>query len=64
MKYDETTFLSPKDLSKILHFNISKIYAIIAQDDFPKIKVGRQYIIPSDKFAQWVEHNMYKSYEI
>lgn len=55
-----TKYLKPKDIQSILGFNMKKIYSIINRPDFPKIKVGRQYIIPEDKFYAYMDTRCYK----
>ena len=35
--------LKPKDLQEILGCSMTKVYTIIRENDFPKIKIGRQY---------------------
>ncbi len=51
----EIKYLKPKDIQSILGFSMKKIYEMINQPDFPKVKVGRQYIIPEDKFKAYMD---------
>lgn len=55
-----TRFLKPKDIKSILGFSMNKTYTIINRPDFPKIKSGRQYLIPEDKFYDYMNSKCYK----
>lgn len=55
-----TNYLKPKDIQSILGFSMNKIYGIINRPDFPKTKIGRQIIIPEDKFLAYMETRCYK----
>lgn len=54
----EEMFLTSKDLEKILHGSKNYVYNVIRLNGFPKIKIGKKYLIPKDKFIKWVNDNM------
>lgn len=54
----ETTMMSVKDVSEVLGIGINQAYALVRKDDFPKIRINKQYLIPQAKFSQWIEKNM------
>lgn len=56
----EIKYLKPKDVQMILGFNMKKIYSIINRPDFPKIQMGRQYLIPEDKFKEYMDSRCYR----
>lgn len=53
--------MTVKEISKLLGLGINQTYSLVKRDDFPKIKINRQYIIPRDKFIQWIDSNMNKT---
>lgn len=57
-------YLTIKDLSKIFHIGTNKAYSMIQIPGFPFIKLGKQYLIPSDKLEKWVEQNLGKEIEL
>jgi excisionase family DNA binding protein len=57
-------YLTPKDIQKILGFSKQKTYDLISQNDFPKIKIGRSYRIPSSEFDGFMKRYLYKEIEI
>ena len=55
----KTKYLTTKDVRSILGFSENKTYAIINRPDFPKMKIGRQYLIPEDKFYEYMDSKCY-----
>lgn len=49
---------------KILGFSKTKTYAIINQNDFPKIKIGKDIRIPKTEFEKFMKKLLYKEYDI
>ena len=49
-------YLTVQDVQKILRIGRDLSYEIVSRPDFPKIKVGRCYRIPADKFEKWLRH--------
>jgi len=54
--------LKPKDVKEILGCGMQRAYAIINQDDFPKITIGKRYYIPQKAFEKWAENYTGKEY--
>lgn len=57
---DESSFYTIKELAKVLHLGESKVRKLVMHPNFPKIKIGRQYLIPKQKYQEWIERNLYK----
>lgn len=57
-------FLTVKDVQSILKIGRNKTYNLIHQEDFPKIEIGRSFIIPEDKFNEYMNKHIYKKIEL
>lgn len=57
-------YLTVKEVSQILKMGINKTYDLIAQKDFPKIKIGGRYLVPKSSFENYMKHNIYKEITI
>lgn len=54
--YDELPlFLSAKLVAQTLGISISSAYELMAERDFPAIRIGSRIVVPKDKFRQWAE---------
>jgi len=53
-------FLTPKMVKEILQLSYGVIYNLFEQDDFPSFKVGKRYVVPKDKFLEWVDQSANK----
>lgn len=51
--------ITVKELAEALGIGINQAYALVKQDDFPKLKIGSKYVIPKDEFEAWVKTNSY-----
>ena len=60
----QETYLSPADIKEILGFSKTKTYAIINQRDFPKIRFGREILIPKSEFEKFMKRMLYKEYKL
>ena len=40
--------LKVNDVADAMGCSLKKAYALVRQDDFPKLRVGREYYIPKD----------------
>ena len=50
--YDELPlFLNAELLAKVLGVSISSAY----EEVFPSVRIGSRFVVPKDKFQQWVE---------
>ena len=54
--------LTALEVKEVLGFGINKTYQLINSQGFPKIKIGRQYLIPENEFNKWIEKYCYKKY--
>jgi uncharacterized membrane protein YvbJ len=61
---NDNKMLRPKDIKEIFGCSWGKAYAIINQNDFPKIKIGKQSYIPLEAFEQWKKNYTGKEYII
>ncbi|NLB80257.1 MAG: helix-turn-helix domain-containing protein [Clostridiaceae bacterium] len=52
----EKRFMTAKELNKA-YMNISevKLYELLNRTGCPKINIGRKYLIPVEKFLNWLE---------
>lgn len=54
--YDDLPlFLSAKLVAQTLGISISSAYELMAEQDFPAIRIGSRIVVPKDKLRQWVE---------
>ena len=55
-KYEELPlFLNAKMVAGILGVSDCSAYELMKEDGFPSMRVGHRYVVPKDKFIQWVE---------
>lgn len=59
-----TEWLTVKDVQKILKLSKTQAYALVNCPDFPKIRFGKSIRIPLDKLEEFLEENLYGTYEI
>ena len=54
--YDDLPlFLNAKLVSQVLGVSISSAYELMHEEAFPSVRVGSRFVVPKDKFRQWVE---------
>ena len=54
--YDELPlFLSAKLVVQTLGIGRASAYELMAEKNFPAIRIGSRIVVPKDKFRQWVE---------
>lgn len=46
--------LTVEDIGRILNIGRNKAYSLVKEDDFPKIRIGKQFRIPCDAFNNWI----------
>lgn len=56
--------LKPCDIQKHLGCGKDKVYKIIKQPDFPKIKIGKQFYIPEEEYLNWIKRYTTKEYKL
>jgi excisionase family DNA binding protein len=47
--------MNAKDISDYLRVNVNKAYELFHRGDFPSMKLGNRYIIPKNKFLEWLD---------
>ena len=51
--------ISVKEISQVLGIGRNQAYELVKRDDFPKLKIGQKYLVPRDKFEEWIDINLY-----
>lgn len=57
-----TNILTTKDVAERLHMGINQTRDLIRRDDFPKITVGKKWLIPEDALEDWIKRSLYKKF--
>lgn len=60
-KIDIPEMMSVQDVIKSLGLGRNTVYSLIKRKDFPKIQIGRSYVIPKDKYVEWLNKNIGKT---
>ena len=50
-------FFTTKELGRILGINAAAAYNLVRREDFPKIVVGKKYILSKAGLMRWLERN-------
>ena len=50
---DELVFLTPMDVSKIIGCSVQAARELFYRDDFPTIKVGKNFKVMKSAFVDW-----------
>ena len=54
--YDDLPlFLNAELVSQVLGVSISSTYELMHEKAFPSVRIGSRFVVPKDKFRQWVE---------
>ena len=57
--YDDLPlFLNAELVSQVLGVSISSAYELMHEEAFPSVRVGSRFVVPKDKFRQWVEQQI------
>lgn len=48
-------FLNAELVAKTLGVSISSAYELMHEEVFPSVRIGSRFVVPKDKFQQWVE---------
>lgn len=64
MNIQEKDYLTVKDLQDYLGFGKNKIYTLVNQNDFPKIRIGKNFLIPREELDIYLKRKIYKTIEI
>ena len=54
--------LSTKDVASILGMGINQTRELIKRKDFPKITIGKKWLIPEDALNDWINQSVYKTF--
>lgn len=46
------------DLQNKLHIGKNTAYKLVKQPDFPKIQIGKKYLIPEDMLGKYLEKHL------
>lgn len=50
--------LTVKDIQEHLHIGHNKAYALIRLKGFPKVKIGRTYVIPKEEYLRFINNHI------
>ena len=54
--YDQLPlFLNANTVAQVLGVSISSAYELMHEEVFPSVRIGSRFVMPKDKFRQWVE---------
>ena len=54
--YDQLPlFLTAEMTATLLGISISSAYELMHEEVFPAVRIGSRFVVPKDKFQQWVE---------
>ena len=54
--YDQLPlFLNANAVAQVLGVSISSAYELLHEEVFPSVRIGSRFVVPKDKFQQWVE---------
>lgn len=54
--YDQLPlFLTAEMTAKLLGISLSSAYELMHEEVFPSVRIGSRFVVPKDKFQQWVE---------
>ena len=54
--YDQLPlFLNANTVAQVLGVSISSAYELMHEEVFPSVCIGSRFVVPKDKFQQWVE---------
>ena len=57
--YDQLPlFLNANTVAQVLGVSISSAYELMHENAFPSVRVGSRFVVPKDKFRQWVEQQI------
>lgn len=55
-------YLTVQEIQEVLNLGRTKIYELVNQPDFPKVKMGRKILIPESEFNNFMKRYLYKTY--
>lgn len=54
--------LTIRDIQDNLGIGKNNAYRLIQSPNFPKIKIGRKYLIPENEYNSWIQNNLNKKF--
>ena len=48
-------FLNAELVAKVLGVSISSAYELMHEEGFPSVRIGSRFVVPKEKFRQWVD---------
>lgn len=57
-------YLTVDEVREYLRLSKSTAYLLVAQKDFPKIKIGRSIRVPKEQFEKYMKSHIYKEIEL
>ena len=48
-------FLNAELISKVLGVSLSSAYELMHDNAFPAVRIGSRFVVPKERFRQWVE---------
>ena len=51
-------FYTPAEIKDMLKIVTNKVYVLLKKPDFPKIIIGKNYIVPKEDFDAWVNRQV------
>jgi len=55
-------YLTVKEVQEKLNIGRTKIYELVNQPDFPKVKMGKKILIPETELNNFMRRYLYKKY--
>ena len=52
---EKIQMISVKEISEVLGIGLNQAYDLVKRDDFPSFKVGQKYLVPANKFMDWLD---------
>ena len=53
--------LTVNDIQEHLHICKNTAYKLLKIKSFPKIKIGKAYVIPEEQYLKWIKDNVGKT---
>ena len=52
--------LRAEQVAAVLGISRSNAYALMRQEDFPTLHIGKRMLVPKDRLIQWIEESTQK----
>ena len=54
----ETKLLTINEVAQVLRCSRQYMYRLIKDPTFPKVKIGRHYLVPEDELDRWIHEQI------